>query len=157
MDFVEARPYGRHRIARHVERVSLFFYSTQSGMQIPGGGSRGCGATYHMQFDVNGGMVRQGVYEWIGTFNTAEEAAIAYDTVARRRKGSSAITNFKPSERPVIVRGGTRYYVTGYNMDSKTSALPQTCIAASLLMPLATALADNSEQPGQSLFFLGWV
>ncbi|KAL2496731.1 ethylene-responsive transcription factor Related to AP22-12-like [Forsythia ovata] len=37
---------------------------------------------------------RKGVRVWLGTFNTAEEAARAYDTEARRIKGKKAKVNF---------------------------------------------------------------
>ncbi|MCI43442.1 ethylene-responsive transcription factor 1B-like, partial [Trifolium medium] len=37
---------------------------------------------------------RKGARVWIGTFNTAQEAALAYDQAAFSTRGSSAVLNF---------------------------------------------------------------
>lgn len=40
---------------------------------------------------------QKGVRVWLGTYNTAEEAALAYDEAAKRIRGDKAKLNFTPS------------------------------------------------------------
>lgn len=64
---------------------------------------------------------------WLGTYNTAEEAAKVYDTAAIQLRGPDATTNFTPSPSPpstnLCVSGGYESSEDSHNLCSPTSVL----------------------------------
>ncbi|XVF62872.1 hypothetical protein PTKIN_Ptkin09bG0043400 [Pterospermum kingtungense] len=66
---------------------------------------------------------RHGARVWLGTFNTAEEAARAYDRAAYSMRGHLAILNF-PEEYPMGSGGANAYYGSssmGFSSSSSSS------------------------------------
>lgn len=70
---------------------------------------------------------RHGARKWLGTFETAEEAALAYDRAAFRMRGSKALLNF-PSEVVAAAAASSRRLSTpnstsdDLKMDASTSS-----------------------------------
>ena len=63
---------------------------------------------------------RHGARVWLGTFNTAEEAARAYDRAAYGMRGHLAILNF-PEEYPMGSGGANAYYGSSSSSSSSSS------------------------------------
>ncbi|KAG6532810.1 hypothetical protein ZIOFF_006663 [Zingiber officinale] len=65
----------------------------------------------------------RGVRVWLGTFDTAEEAALVYDAAAIQLRGPGATTNFSPSAAAESRENNPTYFSAVYESDSETHTL----------------------------------
>lgn len=88
--------------------------------------------------------VAQGSRLWLGTFESAEEAALAYDEAARRIRGDAAITNFKLGEVPPAPNTETS---SGWSTISNFIAIPLTESSANFSRhPVSFATSNNKQE-----------
>uniref|UniRef100_A0A0E0RJP1 AP2/ERF domain-containing protein n=1 Tax=Oryza rufipogon TaxID=4529 RepID=A0A0E0RJP1_ORYRU len=96
--------------------------------------------------EIRDNMIK-GSRSWVGTFDTAEEAAWAYDAVARRLYGPNARTNFRippPPVAPLLPAPA----VANKKMDSKRK---KPVVVAEMVAPAGVEPAAGEMAPGNTI------
>uniref|UniRef100_A0A7N0VIJ0 AP2/ERF domain-containing protein n=1 Tax=Kalanchoe fedtschenkoi TaxID=63787 RepID=A0A7N0VIJ0_KALFE len=70
---------------------------------------------------------------WLGTYNTAEEAAMVYDNAAIQLRGPDALTNFSAHPTPLQEMESSKKFDSIAATSSKDSLSPRVCSPTSVL------------------------
>lgn len=85
---------------------------------------------------------RHGQRIWLGTFETAEEAALAYDRAAFRMRGAKALLNF-PAEVVPCPSSSPSLEKSNVNLSSKLENNPEVSGSSSSTLSTATQRSES--------------